>query len=65
MKHPGFAKVSEGIAAKQGVSMERARAMLAAGTRRAGNKARAKNPRLARVKGKPKPRTLADDLLGA
>jgi hypothetical protein len=50
-KHPGFENVAEGIAKKQGVSKERAEAELAAGTRRAGKKARAKNPRLNRVKG--------------
>lgn len=49
--HPGFQSVQSSIAAKEGVSKERAGAMLAAGTRRAGAKARRKNPRLNRVKG--------------
>jgi hypothetical protein len=50
-KHPGFKNVAKSIAAKQGISMERASAELAAGTRRAGKKARKANPRLNRVKG--------------
>lgn len=49
-KHPGFKSVARGIAAKRGVSMARASAMLAAGTRRAGAAARKKNPRLNKVK---------------
>jgi hypothetical protein len=49
--HPGFQNVAEGIAKKQGVSKERASAMLAAGTRRASAKAKKANPRLHRVKG--------------
>lgn len=49
--HPGFQKVAGKIAARQGVSAERARAMLAAGTRRAGAAAKRANPRLKRVKG--------------
>ena len=48
--HPGFKSVQAGIARRQGVSMKRAGAMLAAGTRRAGPKARKANPRLNRVK---------------
>jgi hypothetical protein len=48
-KHPGFKAVSGRIASKQGVSKARANAMLAAGTRRAGAKAKRKNPRLKRV----------------
>lgn len=52
--HPGFKAAARGIARRQGVSMKRARAELAAGTRRAGSAARRKNPRLNRVKGKPK-----------
>lgn len=50
-KHPGFQSVASGIAARQGVSKERASAMLAAGTRRASAKAKKANPRLKRVKG--------------
>jgi hypothetical protein len=53
-KHPGFKKVAAGIARRQGVSMKRARGMLAAGTRRASKAARRRNPRLNRVKGKRK-----------
>jgi len=50
--HPGFKAVQSSIAKKQGVSKERAGAMLAAGTRRAGAAAKRKNPRLKKVKGK-------------
>lgn len=50
-KHPGFKAVQEDIAAKEGVSEERAGAMLAASTRRAGPAARRKNPRLNKVRG--------------
>ena len=48
--HPGFEAVAGKIAAKQGIPLERARAELAAGTRRAGAAAKRKNPRLKRVK---------------
>lgn len=50
-KHPGFKAVQRKIAGKQGVSMERAGAILAAGTRKASKSAKRKNPRLKRVKG--------------
>lgn len=50
-KHPGFKAVARGIARKEGVSVKRASAMLAAGTRRSGAAARRANPRLKRVKG--------------
>jgi hypothetical protein len=60
--HPGFAAVQAQISRRQGVSMDRAGAILAAGTRRAGAKARAKNPRLNRVKGKPR-RGLAEEIM--
>jgi len=50
--HPGFKSVQASIAKKEGVSSDRAGAILAAATRRAGPKARAANPRLNRVKGK-------------
>lgn len=53
-KHPGFANVAKSISEKEGVSMGAAKAMLAAGTRRAGPKARKANPRLNRVRGKAK-----------
>jgi hypothetical protein len=49
--HPGFKAIAARMAAKQGVSTERASAELAASTRRAGPAARAANPRLNRVKG--------------
>lgn len=48
--HPGFKNVQAKIARRQGVSLKRAGAILAAGTRRAGAAARRKNPRLNRVK---------------
>lgn len=49
--HPGFKSVAKSIAAKEGVSEQRADAMLAASTRRASPAAKAKNSRLKRVKG--------------
>jgi len=49
--HPGFEAMAVKIAARQGVSMERARGILAAGTRKASSAAKRKNPRLKRVKG--------------
>lgn len=48
--HPGFKAVQAEIAAKQGVSSKRAGAILASQTRKASAKAKAKNPRLKRVK---------------
>lgn len=47
----GFEEVARGIARRQGFSVDRARAILAAGTRRAGAAARRKNPNLNRVPG--------------
>jgi len=49
--HPGFKAVQKKIASKQGVSMERAGAILAAGARKASKKAVAANPRLKKVTG--------------
>ena len=49
--HPGFKAVQRKIAKKQGVGMERAGAILAAGARKASAKAVRKNPRLKRVSG--------------
>lgn len=49
--HPGFKAVQAKIAAKEGVSKERAGAMLAASTRHASKAAHKANPRLNRVKG--------------
>jgi hypothetical protein len=49
--HPGFKAVQSRIASRQGVSKERAGAMLAAATRRASPAAKRANPNLKRVKG--------------
>ena len=48
--HPGFAAVAGDIAAKEGVSSDSAKAILASSTRKAGVKARRINPRLNKVK---------------
>lgn len=50
-KHPGFAKVAGQIARKQGISKERAGAILAKSSRNASAAAKRANPRLKRVKG--------------
>ena len=50
----GFEANARKIAKKQGISLKRARAILAAGTRRASAAAKRKNARLKRVKGKAK-----------
>jgi len=47
----GFKANQKKIAAKQGISMDRAGAILASGARRASAAAKRKNPRLKRVKG--------------
>ena len=52
--HPGFKKVAAGIAKKQGISKERASAILAAGARKASPAAKKANPNLKKVKGKAK-----------
>lgn len=49
--HPGFKAVQASIAKKQGISKKRAGAIVAAGARKASNKAVAANPRLKRVSG--------------
>lgn len=49
-KHPGFKAVQSKIAAQQGVSKDRAGAILAASTRRASPSAKRKNPNLKKVK---------------
>lgn len=49
-KHPGFKAVQSSIAKKEGVSQKAAGAILANSTRKASAKAKAKNPRLKRVK---------------
>jgi hypothetical protein len=48
----GFKKNAQRIANKQGISYDRAAAILAASTRRASAAARRKNPNLKKVKGK-------------
>jgi hypothetical protein len=52
--HPGFKKVAAGMAKKQGISKKDASAELAFSNRKASAKAKAKNPRLRKVKGKAK-----------
>lgn len=49
--HPGFEAVQKQIARKQGIGMERAGAILAAGARKVGEKAVRANPRLKHVSG--------------
>jgi len=50
-KHPGFKASQKKIAAKQGVSMASAGAILAAGARKASPAAIKANPRLKKVSG--------------
>lgn len=50
-KHPGFKAVASQIAKKQGISMERASAIVAAGARKASPVAVKANPRLKKVSG--------------
>ena len=50
-KGMGFKKAQSQIAKKQGISMERAGAILAAGARKASPTAKKKNPNLKKVKG--------------
>jgi hypothetical protein len=54
-QHRGFKAVQKEIAKKQGVSMEAAGAILAAGARKASPEAVRKNPRLAKISGVKKP----------
>lgn len=49
-KHPGFKAVAKKIEKKEGVSKERADAILASSSRKASPAAKKKNPRLNRVK---------------
>jgi hypothetical protein len=51
-KHPGFKAVQSKIAAKQGISKDRAGAILANSTRNASPAAKRANPNLKKVKGK-------------
>jgi hypothetical protein len=50
-RHLGFKRAQGDIAKRQGVSEERAGAILAAGSRKASAAAKRRNPRLKRVKG--------------
>lgn len=50
-KHRGFKAVAASIAKKEGLPIERARAILANAGRHASKKAKAANPRLKRIKG--------------
>ena len=52
--HPGFKAVAAKIAKKQGVSKDRAGAILAAGARKASAKAIKANPNLKKVSGMKK-----------
>ena len=51
-KHPGFKKVQDEIAKKEGVSKERAGAILAASNRKASPAAKKANPAIKKTKGK-------------
>ncbi len=51
-KHPGFKAVEKKIAKKEGVSEDRAGAILANASRHASAGAKKANPRLNKVKGK-------------
>ena len=53
-KGMGFKAAQAQIAKKQGISKERAGAILAAGARKASAAAKKKNPNLLKVKGKAK-----------
>jgi hypothetical protein len=53
-KGMGFKAAQSQIAKKQGISKERAGAILAAGARKASAAAKKKNPNLKKVKGKAK-----------
>ena len=48
-KHPGFKRVASSIARKEGISIERASAILANSSRHASASAKRKNPRLKKV----------------
>ena len=49
-KHPGFKATQSKIASKQGISKKAAGAILASSTRKASASAKAKNPKLRKVK---------------
>ena len=50
-KHVGFEGAAKSVSAKSGLPMDRARAVIAAGARKASPEAKKENPRLKRVKG--------------
>lgn len=50
IKHPGFASVQTAISKREGISADRAGAILAASSRGASKAAKKANPRLKRVK---------------
>lgn len=50
--HPGFKKIQARIAKKEGVSKERAGAILASASRGASKESKKHNPRLNKIKGK-------------
>lgn len=50
LAHPGFQGAQRQIAAKEGIPMKNAGAILASSTRKASKAAKAKNPRLKKVK---------------
>lgn len=50
-KHPGFKAVQSKIAKKEGISKDRAGAILASASRNASAKAKKANPKLKKVKG--------------
>ncbi len=51
MKHPGFKAAARSIANREGFSIERANAILAASSRKVSAGAKRRNPNLRRVKG--------------
>lgn len=59
-KHPGFKAEQGKIAAKEGISRDRAGAILAAGARKASPAAKKANPNLKKVKGVMKRPKLSD-----
>lgn len=54
--HPGFKAAQAKIAKKQGIPMDRAGAILAAGARKASPAAKKANPNLMKVSGAKKPK---------
>jgi len=54
--HPGFKAAQAQIAKKQGIPMDRAGAILAAGARKASPAAKKANPNLMKVSGVKKPK---------